>query len=137
LIVDRLAPASPYRDRLLQRINEQYARVLDAGMALADYPGETIQCRNELDRTNWLGLKDICEEAVALDAGELLIPEPGIRCTSNVFIRPTYAYTLDLMRAVRNYALAAQANWWRLKDLAKTASSLDQLHSIDLEAGWP
>lgn len=106
-------------------------------MPLADYPGETIQCRNEWDRTNWLGLKDICAEAMAADLGDELIAEPGIRCTSNVFIRPTYADTFELMRQVRTYALAAQANWWRLKDLARTVSTIRELNAIDLTEGWP
>lgn len=132
-----LRPSSPLRARLLDRINKQYERQLEKGMALADYPGETIQCRNELDRTNWLGLKDICEEAVFAGFGDELIPEPGIRCTSNAFIRPTFAYTLGLMRDVRTYALAAQANWWRLKDLAKTVETWQALEAIDLEEGWP
>jgi hypothetical protein len=123
--------------RTLARVNARYAAYLDAGMPLEAYPGETIQCRNELDRTNWLGLKDICEEAIAADLGGLPIPEPGIRCTSNTFVRPTFAETLDLMREVRGYALAAQANWWRLKDLCNGAVSRDELAAIDLEEGWP
>jgi hypothetical protein len=123
--------------RALARVNARYAAYLDAGMPLADYPGETIQCRNELDRTNWLGLKDICEEAIAAGAGDAPIPEPGIRCTSNTFIRPTFAETLELMREVRGYALAAQANWWRLKDACRSAANRAELDAIDLEEGWP
>ena len=47
--------SSGYRKGALQRVNDRYVAYLELGMPLADYPGETIQCRNELDRTNWLG----------------------------------------------------------------------------------
>lgn len=133
----KLSPTSPLRERRIADVNRAYAAYLDAGMPLVDYPGETIQCRNELDRTNWLGLKDICEEAIAAALGDEPIPEPGIRCTSNNFIRPTFSATLELMRLIRGYALAAQANWWRLKDLCRTARTAADLEAIDLSEGWP
>lgn len=126
-----LAPDSPYRARTLERVNAAYAAHLDRGMELLGYPGETIQCRNELDRTNWLGLQDICRDAIAADLGDVPIPEPGIRCTSNRFIRPTYAETAYLMRQVRDYAMTSQAVWWGLKDAVKTASTLDALQAIE------
>lgn len=125
------------RERRVLRINARYEAFLAAGFPLADYPGETLQCRNELDRTNWLALKDICDEALVAELGDELIPAPGIRCTSNEFIRPTYAATWAMMRDLRAWVLAAQANWWRLKDEARTVATPQALEALDLEAGWP
>jgi hypothetical protein len=137
--------------RALDRVNARYAAYLAAGMPLEAYPGETIQCRNELDRTNWLGLEKKCEwakrderlfyEALQLPVPEVLgdfqIPEPGIRCTSNTFVRPTVAETALLMEALLDYALAAQANWWRLKDAVRSAATKAEMDAVNLEEGWP
>jgi hypothetical protein len=133
-----LSPASPLRQRKIERdIDPTYEAFLAGGYPLEDYPGETLQCRTELDRTNWLALKDICAEAVGAGFGDADIPEPGIRCTSNLFVRPTFAETLALMQALRTWAMAAQANWWRLKDLARSAATRESLEAIDLTQGWP
>lgn len=128
-----------------------YTAFLTGGYPLEDYPGETLQCRNELDRTNWLGLTQKCEwvmrderlfyEALELPAPEVLgdyqIPEPGIRCTSNAFIRPKLYEVIGLMEGVLTYAEAAQANWWRLKDLCYAVTSRQALEAIDMSEGWP
>lgn len=146
-----LAPNSPQRNLRVEAVNRAYADFLLIGMPLEGYPGETIQCRNELDRTNWLGLVRLCEnamrderafyEAMQLPVPEVLgdypIPAPGIRCTSNTFIQPKVVETVALMDDVLAYAKDAQANWWRLKDLCKTALTSADLHAIDLTEGWP
>lgn len=132
-----LPAASPLRDRRILDVNAAYEAFLAVGFPLEDHPGETLQCRNELDRTNWLTLKDICAEALAADLGDELIPASGIRCTSNAFIRPTYAETLALMQALRAWAMAAQANWWRLKDACRTVATRADLEAINLAEGWP
>lgn len=132
-----MSPFPHTRERRVLRINARYEAFLAAGFPLADYPGETLQCRNELDRTNWLALKDICDEALAAELGDELIPAPGIRTTANTFIRPTYAATWAIMRDLRAWVLAAQANWWRLKDDARTLPTREAVEALDLEAGWP
>jgi hypothetical protein len=132
-----LAPTSPQRDRRILAADAAYAAFLAPGFPLDDYPGETLQIRNELDRTNWLTLKDICAEAIAAGVGDLTIDAPGIRCTSNAFIRPTYAETFVLMQELRAWAMQAQANWWRLKDECRSVTTRAALEAIDMGAGWP
>lgn len=132
-----LAPTSPQRDRRILAADAAYAAFLAPGFPLDDYPGETLQIRNELDRTNWLTLKDICAEAIAAGVGDLTIDAPGIRCTSNAFIRPTYAETFALMQALRAWAMLAQANWWRLKDECRSVTTRAALEAIDMGSGWP
>lgn len=146
-----LSPTSPLRDRLLERINTRYDLFLAGGYPLADYAPETIQCRNELDRTNWIELRDMCRQAVADERafygametplpdviGDYPIPAPGIRCTSNAYIVPTVAETLSMLDLMRDWAKAAQENWWVLKDAARTAPTREALASIDLGEGWP
>lgn len=135
--------------RRLLEVNAAYEAFLAGGMPLADYPGETIQCRNELDRTNWFELRDMCRQAIAAEQaawdgqgptpnwGNYPITAPGIRCTSNAYVQPTVAETLVIMGQVSAWALVAQANWWRMKDEVRAAISNDQLRAIDLSAGWP
>ncbi len=117
------------------------------GVPLADYPGETLQCRREtVDEDNWQELRDICRGMIALERewfperevfGEFLIPEPGIRCTSNRFIRPTANATLIILDTVRAWAMAGQANHWRLKDLCWGAPTREALEAVDMTEGWP
>lgn len=138
--------------RKLGDVNRAYDAFLLTGVPLADYPDETLQCRNELDRTNWMELRDICREAIAAErayyeANELDPPEagygampitaPGIRCTSNNFIQPTVAETLVILDGIRTWAMAAQANWWSLKDAVRDAETNAELNAIDVTEGYP
>lgn len=148
-----LRPNSPLIDRLITvGIDPRYETFLASGVPLVDYPGETLQCRNELDRTNWMELRDLCREAIAAEkayyaANELpdpvdgwgagLITEPGIRTTSNAYIRPTVAATLAILATITTWAFAGQANWWRMKDEARACTTPAALEAIDLEQGWP
>ena len=138
-----------FRPRKRLEIDAAYTAFLIGGMALADYPGETIQCRNELDRTNWFELRDMCRQAITAEKaawdglpptpvwGNYPITAPGIRCTSNRYVQPTVAATLVMMSAVSGWALVAQANWWRMKDLCDAATTDDDLRAINLDEGWP
>lgn len=134
---DDLTPNSPWRKGKLAQVNARYDGFLAQGYPLADYPGETIQCRNELDRTNWIELRDSCREAFDAGGGEDLIPEPGIRCTSNRYVRPTVNETLNILAWLKAYAWMSQANWWRLKDAVRDAETLAELNGLDLDEGWP
>lgn len=120
-------------------INARYAAYLALGFPTADFDGqpepETLQCRNELDRTNWLGLIVSCQAAVGLGAGDLT--GPSIRCTSNRMYEISYADGLGRMFALLSLVQAAQENWWRMKDLARAAVYQADLDAIDLEEGWP
>jgi hypothetical protein len=122
------------------KITPRYDAYLAQGFATADFDGqpepETLQCRNELDRTNWIGLVIKCQAAVSLGAGDLPIDVP-IRCTSNRMYVVTYADALGRMFDLLNKVGLAQANWWRLKDEARSKTDWRELEQIDLEEGWP
>jgi hypothetical protein len=117
-----------------------YEAVLQGGFATADFEDqpepETLQCRDELDRTNWLGLVLKCQFAIQAGAGDLPI-DPPIRCTSNRMYAVTYNDALARMLVLLGQVGAAQANWWRLKDEIGLAKSGEGLMGIDLTEGWP
>jgi hypothetical protein len=134
------------RARRLADVNAKYAEVLSAGFptaTLTNQPeAETLQCRNELDRTNWLGLVVKCQYAISLGAGDVLAAGTVIRCTSNRMYALTPNEAYGRMLALLNQADIAQRNWWRLKDLVRAVEA-DRptdgarfLAAIDLEAGW-
>lgn len=133
-----LTAGSPWRSGRVQQVNARYTEFLTAGFpVMFDGQAETLQCRIPLDRTNWLYLEGKCRQAFAAGLGDEPIPEPGLRCTSNRFYRPTYAETLVILDDLGAWAAQAQANWWRLKDAVQAATTRDELNSIDLEEGWP
>jgi hypothetical protein len=133
-------PHATFPLRRLAEVDAAYQAVLGQGFATADFAGqpepETLQCRDELDRTNWLGLVFKCQFAIQAAAGEAPI-DPPIRCTSNRMYAVTYNDALSRMLVLLAQVGAAQANWWRLKDLVRAAASNDALRVIDLSEGWP
>jgi hypothetical protein len=136
-----LAPASPLRDRLLERIDARYQSHLAQGFLTADLPDqpepERLQCLNVLDRTNWLGLVVDCQLKIALGYGDVVEAGTLIRCTSNRMYQISPNDALARMAALLTQADLAQRNWWRLKDLARSVETRDALLNIDLEEGWP
>lgn len=133
-----------FRDRRLEEVNAAYDAYLQQGFPTADFPDqpepETLQCRDELDRTNWLGLIVECQVAIATDpqnAPGANIPDPGLRCTSNRMYVVTYAEAMSRMFSLLGMVQQAQANWWRLKDLVRSAATSEELNAIDLTEGWP
>lgn len=136
-------PARPfegYRRGKLDKVDARYRLLLAEGFPTADFDGqpepETLQCRHELDRTNWFGLLIKCLAARDAGAGEVPM-DPPIRCTSNRMYAVTYADALERMFVLLGQAGAAQANWWRLKDLVRDCERREDLALIDLEEGWP
>lgn len=134
-------PIGALISRKIGEIDRKYAAVLASGFPTADFEGqpepETLQCRHELDRTNWIGLLLQCQAMAALGLGEELIPEPGMRCTSNRMYRPTFDGAQARLWVLFAQAAAAQANWWRLKDAARAAADWRELERLDLDEGWP
>jgi hypothetical protein len=130
------------RERRKAEANARYLAHLAGGFPLADYPGETLQCLTDRDRTNLLWVQKKCEKANALGVGDMQIPEPGLRCTSNRHIRPTVAETLAILEGCGTWAEAAQANNWKHKDAIRdmeavtSADAARFLQAIDLDAGW-
>lgn len=133
-----LSPTSPTRDRLLERLDARYEAFLAVGFPVTlEGNAETLQVSRDVDRTNWLTLLGICDEAFFAGAGDYPIPAPGLRCTSNTNYLVTFNEAAVIIRDIRAWAAAAQANWWRLKDAARAAPTREDLQSIDLDEGWP
>lgn len=136
-----LSPTSPWRDGRIERVNERYDAYLAEGFATADFEDqpepERLQCRTDLDRTNWIGLVIKCQAAIAAELGDLPC-DPPIRCTSNRMYAVSYADALGRMFVLLDQVGRAQANWWRLKDACRAEGlTLADLNAIDLEEGWP
>lgn len=129
-----------FRPRRLEEVSRAYDDVLAQGFPTADFAGqpepETLQCRNETDRTNWIGLILECQFALAQGQGDEDIPAPGLRCTSNRMYVITYNDALSRMLSLLGAVQQAQANWWRLKDLVRAAETGEGLNAIDLTEGW-
>ncbi|RAK52136.1 hypothetical protein DJ018_13350 [Phenylobacterium deserti] len=134
-------PFEAFRRRKLAEVNAAYAEYLAKGFPTAPFEGEpepeTLQCRHDTDRTNWISLQIAC--FATRDAGleGELIPAPGIRCTSNRMYRITYGDALARLWVLFDQANAAQANFWRLKDAVRDCPTRQALNDIDLSEGWP
>lgn len=135
-----LSPSSPWREGRLAQVNAHYAAYLAAGFPTAEFDAqpepETLQCRDELDRTNWLGLLMKCQAKIAMGRGEEPC-DPPIRCTSNRMYAVSHEEAQARMYGLLDQVGQAQANWWRLKDAVRDCPSREALSLIDLEEGWP
>jgi hypothetical protein len=136
-----LSPTSPLRKRRIGDADRAYEAYLARGFPTADFVGqpepETLQCRHELDRTNWLGLVMMCQLAIAAGLGDDLAAGTIIRCTSNREYAITPNDALARMVALLGLADLAQRNWWRLKDECRSVTTTQALEAIDMGAGWP
>lgn len=127
-----------FTPRKLREVEAEYEARLGVGFPVTlEGNAETLQVARDIDRTNWLTLLGICDEAIAAEFGEFPLPPPGLRCTSNRSYIVTFAEAAVIIRNLRAWAAAVQANRWRLKDLADAAQSNAELNAIDLDAGWP
>lgn len=122
----------------LAEIEAEYERRLAAGYPVTfEGNAETLQVARDVDRTNWLTMLGICDEARGAGFGSELMAEPGFQCTSNRRYRVTWDEAAGVIRALRQWNIDAWANWNRLKDLVRDAASRDEVYRIDLEEGWP
>lgn len=119
-----------------RRLSVGFPLVIDGEPVLFEGERETLQLATQEHVTRWLVLLDIFNEAVAAGAGAFPVPT-GLRATSNRSYPATYAQAAVTLRAMRSWAVAAQLNWSRLKDLARAAERREDLNLIDIEAGWP
>ena len=132
-----------FRARRILEAEAAYADYLQRGFPTADFDGqpepETLQCRDETDRTNWLGLVLECQAVISADpdAAAAPLPAPGIRCTSHRMYDITYGDALNRMFSLLGLVQQAQANLWRLKDEIAAAETGEALNAIDLTEGWP
>jgi hypothetical protein len=137
----RLSATSPRREKWIERVTAQYERQLAKGFPTAPLEGqpepERLQCRNVLDRTNWLGLVVDCQLKIALGYGDVVEAGTLIRCTSNRMYQISPNDALARMAALLTQADLAQRRWWELKDQVRVAETDAALEALDLEAGWP
>lgn len=118
-------------------INAEYAARLAVGFPVTlDGLAETLQVARDVDRTNWITFLGICDEAVAAGIGDDDAAFP-IRTTANRNHVVTYAEGAQIVRDLRAWTGAAQANWWRLKDEARQAQTAQALNAVDIKQGWP
>lgn len=126
-----------FRRARLEAVNTRYADHLAKGFTVEfDGQAETLQCRSDVDRCNWLAMHSMCMEAISAGMGDELIPV-GFRCTSNRSYAVTFSEALGVLQGLRTWAAMAQANWWRLKDAVRDCTSREALKDIDLDEGWP
>lgn len=97
---------------------------------------ETLQCRNEHDRTNWLGLLAGAQAGVAAGAGAANYPIK-IRATSNAEYTVTNAEAVSLMFGILGWAGGVLAAYWAVKDAITEAGNTPTLNAVDIEAGYP
>jgi hypothetical protein len=130
-------PRPTFSPRKLEEIDRAYAAFIEPGFPVTfEGQSETLQARDQ-DKANWLYLQAKCLRAAEAGAGDFQLPEPGIRCTSNNFIRPTVNETLAILDALGTWSEAALSNYWRMKDLVRDALTNADLRAIDLTEGWP
>lgn len=131
-------PFDAYRRRKLDQIAARYDALLQAGFPIAGYPGELLQCRDEMDRSNWFEVRDLCRELIASDPllANAPFPDPGLRCASNNFVQPTLGEVLAILAGMRSWVFAGQLNLWRLKDAVEACASREAMNAIDIEGGW-
>ena len=123
--------------RKILQINNAYDAFLAVGFPVTlEGNSETLQLAKDVDRTNWLTLLDICNEAMAADMGDVDMPAK-IECTSGNEYTLTFSQCGWMIRELRAWGIAADANWRRMLKAAKAARNDDELRAIDLSEGWP
>lgn len=119
----------------INQVRAKYEELLDAGFphnfGTEEEPvWETLQCRHELDRTNWLALKDACLDAVMAGMGDQVAALP-IRCTSNNMYYKTYNEIIQILAALRGWAAMLQGIEWAKKDAIRSAATIAEVEAID------
>lgn len=130
-------PFEGYRSRKLGRVNDYYTAFLSAGFPVQlENNAETLQIVRDRDRTNWLVLLGVCDEAILAGAGDVTIPT-NIEVTSGNKYSLTFSQTAEMIRNLRQWAIAANANWVRIKTSVAQAPTRQSLDEIDETEGWP
>lgn len=130
-------PFTDHKSAKRAEIVAAYDAVIAAGYPWVAPGGasETLQVR-ENDLSNWLGLKDSCNEAIAAGKGADPCPLP-IRCTSNASYNLTFSETAAVMRDLRTWLSQALAVLWAKKDACRDATTQAELDAINPATGWP
>lgn len=118
-------------------INRAYDAHLAIGFPVVlEGNAESLQLVTERDRTNWLTVLGICNDAMAAEMGDVPMGAPII-CTSGAEYVLTFAQCGYMIREMRSWGIAADANWRRLLREAQTVTTRADLEAIDLTQGWP
>lgn len=98
---------------------------------------ETFQMATDTDRTNWLTIMGICEEAIAAGQGAANCALP-VRATSNRTYQLTNTATLALVKDIRTWGLTMMGALWTKKDAinAVTDGDVVALNATDITT-WP
>lgn len=136
IVATESIPLADLKAAKRQAVETEYATRLAIGFPLPGHPGQTLQCRTDHDRTNWIGLMLKCQMMVAAGAGAQPCDMP-LRTTANLGVQFTYAETLQIMLAILQWSAAMLGARWALKDACDTAATAEDLAAIDLSSGWP
>ena len=97
--------------------------------------GQTLQLRNNLDRTNWLTSQAAYGAAVAAGAGA--VTGATFRTAENITTTMSYADGLGVLLDMAAWGASVYAACWAIKDAIAGAADITALDTVDLEAGWP
>jgi hypothetical protein len=125
------------RDAKIARVDEICAEVLSSGYTPKTGPlaGQTLQTRDNTDRTNWLTSQAAYLSAVMTGAGAAM--GANFRTQDNKTITMSYADGLGNLLGMAAWGAAVMGRSWTLKDALRAATSVDAIDAIDIESGWP
>ena len=147
-------PLEELKQQVKRQIDEKFYQIMDQGYQHnfgtemePDY-GVLQTRRNSEDQTNWLTLKDTCNEAIAAGYGEApcLIP---IKTEDNRKWVLSFNETAQVLRDMKTWGGYVLGMSWVLKDLLETVSDIAGLEMVkslidigvtDIENGlygWP
>ena len=98
------------------------------------FPGDTepdgVQMRNDIDRQN---IQDVVTDAILRDPGDIMYFMP----TSNNLKTMTAQQIKDMGQFVKGRGDGIVGYAWGLKGQVNGATTIEELNSIDINAGWP
>ena len=119
------------RHREIDKIrDEQFAKgfTYDFGET---YGLQTLQMRNDRDRTNWLALDSAATKLIAAGLEDTML---SLRPESNIEMEIPATQVSSILSALSSHGSAIMKRSWELKDAVDAA---DDPYSVDIESGWP
>ena len=100
----------------------------------AEYGVQTLQSRDDRDRTNWLVLDSNAGKLVAAGLGDTLME---MRPESNISMMIPASDVVVILSAMASWGGSVLRRSWELKDQIDAAETVEQLTAIDTNEGWP
>jgi hypothetical protein len=97
--------------------------------------GQTLQVRDETDKTNWLASAVAYSAAIANGMGT--VAGAMFRTSSNQNFTVTFNEGLQVLLSMQTWGGTIDAACWALKDRISAATDQASLDAIDVSAGWP